>query len=72
MVGLRAAVERGPSQSARSGSTGPTWVSFQSFLSCVLREQEGDQAARSHPPKTMFLNARYHNNPSVGKTALTR
>ncbi len=26
-VGLSAAVERGPSQGARSGSTGPTWVS---------------------------------------------
>ena len=30
-VGLRAAVERGPSQGARSGSTGPTWVPFPSF-----------------------------------------
>ena len=30
-VGLRAAVERGPSEGARSGSTGLTWVSFQSF-----------------------------------------
>ena len=28
-VGLRAAVERGPSQGARSGSTGPTWVFFR-------------------------------------------
>jgi hypothetical protein len=28
-VGLRAAVERGPSEGARSGSTGPMWVSFQ-------------------------------------------
>jgi hypothetical protein len=27
------------------GSTGPTWVSFQSFLSCAFREQEDDQAA---------------------------
>jgi hypothetical protein len=27
-VGLRAAVERGPSEGARSGSTGPMWVSF--------------------------------------------
>jgi len=32
-VGLRAAVERGPSQGARSGSTGPTWVSFPPSLS---------------------------------------
>ena len=31
-VGLRAAVERGPSQGARSGSTGPMWVSFHPFL----------------------------------------
>ncbi len=30
-VGLRAAVERGPSQGARSGSTGPTWAPFPSF-----------------------------------------
>jgi hypothetical protein len=27
-VGLSAAVGRGPSEGARSGSTGPTWVSF--------------------------------------------
>ena len=47
MVGLPAAVERGPSQGARSGSTGPTWVPYQSFPSCALRKQEGDQAARS-------------------------
>ncbi len=32
-VGLSAAVERGPSQAVRSGSTGPTWVSFQTLLS---------------------------------------
>jgi hypothetical protein len=31
-VGLRAAVERGPSEGARSGSTGPTWASFLSFI----------------------------------------
>ena len=31
-VGLRAAVERGPSEGARSGSTGPTWVPFLSSL----------------------------------------
>ena len=30
-VGLRAAVERGPSQGARSGSTGPTWMPFLLF-----------------------------------------
>jgi hypothetical protein len=28
-VGLSAVVERGPSQGARSASTGPTWVTFQ-------------------------------------------
>lgn len=35
-VGRSAAVERGLSQGARSESTGPTWVSFQSplFSSC--------------------------------------
>ncbi len=32
-VGPTAAVERGPSQGARSGSTGPTWVSFPPSLS---------------------------------------
>jgi len=38
-VGLRAAVERGPSQGARSGSTGPTGVSFHPIpLSCAFRE----------------------------------
>ena len=46
-VGLRAAVERGPSQGARSGSTGPTWVSFPSFLSWGLCEQEGSLPAPS-------------------------
>ena len=30
-VGLRAAVERGPSQGARSGSKEPTWVPFLSL-----------------------------------------
>ena len=40
-VGLSAPVERGPSQGARSGSTGPTWVSFQSFSPCAFCEQEG-------------------------------
>ena len=30
-VGLSAAVERGPSEGARSGSTGPTWAPFPSF-----------------------------------------
>jgi|CXWL01.1.fsa_nt_gi hypothetical protein len=44
-VGLRAAVGRGPSQGARSGSTGPTWVSFQSFLSWGLCEQRRHLAA---------------------------
>jgi hypothetical protein len=28
-VGLRATVERGPSEGMRSGSKGPTWVAFQ-------------------------------------------
>ena len=31
-VGLSAAVERAHSYRARSGSTGPMWVSFQSFF----------------------------------------
>jgi len=44
-VDRRAAVERGPSQGARSGSTGPTWVSFQSFLSWGLCEQKGHLTA---------------------------
>jgi hypothetical protein len=47
-VGLSAAVERGPSQGARSGSTGPTWVSFPSFSSCAFREQEGHLATPHH------------------------
>ena len=44
-VGLRAAVERGPSEGARSGSTGPTWVPFPSFSPCAFCEQEGHLAA---------------------------
>ena len=44
-VDLSAPVERGPSQSARSGSTGPTWVSFQSLSPCAFCEQEGHLAA---------------------------
>ena len=38
-VGLSAAVERGPSQGARSGSTGPTWVSFPSIQACSVSLQ---------------------------------
>ena len=45
-VGLSAAVERGPSEGARSGSTGPTWVPFHPPSSCAFREQEDDQATR--------------------------
>jgi hypothetical protein len=59
-VGLRAAVERGPSQGARSGSTGPAWVppaypseaarcasteDHQPPSPPLFREQEDDQAA---------------------------
>ena len=40
-VGQHAAVERGSSQGARSGSTGPTFVPFQSFSLCAFYEQEG-------------------------------
>ena len=36
-VGLGAAVERGPSQGARSGSTEPTWVSSHPFTARVQR-----------------------------------
>ena len=47
-VGLRAAVERGPSQGARSGSTGPAWVPpAYPFSSCAFCEQEGHLAAPS-------------------------
>jgi hypothetical protein len=49
-VGLSAAVERGPSQGARSGSTGPTWVSFQSLSSWGYREQ-----VRTKPGPSFFL-----------------
>ena len=34
-------------EGARSGSTGPTWVSFPSFSSCAFCEQEGHLAAPS-------------------------
>jgi hypothetical protein len=46
-VGLRAAVERGPSQGARSGSTGPTWVHFL-FVMRVLR-------ARRAPGRSLLI-----------------
>ena len=46
-LGLRAAVERGPSQGTRSGSTGPTWASFPSCSSCAFFEQGGRLAAPS-------------------------
>ena len=36
-VGLSALVERGPSQGARSESTGPTWMSFLHFIVRVQR-----------------------------------
>src|SRR5262245_51355656 len=52
-VGQRAAVERGPSEGARSGSTGPTWVSFQSFLSWGFREHRG----LTRSPSTSALRA---------------
>jgi hypothetical protein len=37
-VGLTAPVERGPSEGARSGSTGPPRVSFRCPSSCGVRE----------------------------------
>jgi hypothetical protein len=40
-VGLCAAVERGPSEGARSGSTRPTWVPCVSFFALVHRPPRG-------------------------------
>ena len=51
-VGLSAAVERGPSQGARSGSTGPTWVPFPSFSSWGFREHGGP----TRPPLSPLLS----------------
>ena len=44
-----------PSQGARSGSTGPTWVPFPPSYSCAFREQEDGQTTLpilSSPPVT--------------------
>src|SRR5713101_855504 len=46
-TGPTAAVERGPSEGARSGSKGPVWVPFQSLSSCAFCEQRGHLAAPS-------------------------
>src|SRR4029077_15748134 len=46
-TGPTAAVERGPSEGARSGSKGPVWVPFQSLSSCAFCEQRGLLAAPS-------------------------
>ena len=60
-VGLSAAVERGPSQGARSGSTGPTWAPFQFFFFVrPLRAQETDQATLTH----LVTRARSLYNPA--------
>ena len=55
-VGLRAAVERGPSQGARSGSTGPTWVSFPSFSPYAFCEQKRHLTIPSPPPSSLVLS----------------
>ena len=47
-VGPSAAVERGPSEGARSGSTGPTWVSFLPFIVRVPRA--GGRPGYPSPP----------------------
>ena len=44
-----------PSQGARSGSTGPTWVSFPSFSSWGLCEQEGHLATPSPSKLARYL-----------------
>jgi hypothetical protein len=50
-VGLRAAVERGPSEGARSGSTGPTWVSFYPSIVRVPRARR----APGHSPLILLM-----------------
>jgi hypothetical protein len=65
-VGLCAAVERGASQGARSGSTGPTWVSFQSFSSFVFYLSSPTQSGR-YPDKRVTglpFTARVQRGPS--------
>ena len=49
-VGLRAAVERGPSEGARSGSTGPAWVSSHPFIVRVLRARRAPGHSLPPPP----------------------
>ncbi len=47
-------VERGPSEGARFGSTGPMWVYFPSFSSCAFYEQRGHLAV----PFSCFMSQR--------------
>ena len=52
-VGPTAAVERGPSQGARSGNTGPTWVPFPSFHRGASASKKDDPAT---PDLTSYRN----------------
>ena len=57
-VGRSAAVERGPSQGARSGSTGPMWVSFPLHSSEAARcaSTKDTQPSRSHSWFLQYLS----------------
>jgi hypothetical protein len=48
MFGRSAAVERGPSEGARSGSTGPMWVSFHPLHHARSASKKGTWPLPSH------------------------
>ena len=67
-VGLSAAVERGPSQGARSGSTGPMWVSFPSFIVGALRAQRPYQLPRYPLPRPRVARAQETLSPALSSS----
>lgn len=74
-VGLCAAVERGPSHGARSGSTGPTLVPFPAFSSCAFCEQKGRSGCSPLSQKRQRRGVWYprlavHSTPALRLTLL--
>ena len=60
-VGLRAAVERGPSQGARSGSPGPTWVHFLLVMRVLRARRAPGRSLLILPrPRVTFPRFREH------------
>ena len=62
-LGLGAAVERGPSQGARSGSTEPRWTPFPSFSPCAFSGQEGWPGGSLSPLSTRAFSFPHMGSP---------